>query len=100
MDYDINLKHLSYFITTARLGSINRAAQTLYISQPHLGKIIKELERTAGTMLFERTRGGVNPDSGWKRLSGTGRGNSAGGPVPSGLPLCLQSFRSFPDGLP
>ena len=46
MDYDINLKHLSYFITTARLGSINRAAQTLYISQPHLGKIIKELERT------------------------------------------------------
>ena len=59
MDYDINLKHLSYFITTARLGSINRAAQTLYISQPHLGKIIKELERTAGTMLFERTRGGV-----------------------------------------
>ena len=59
MDYDINLKHLSYFITTARLGSINRAAQTLYISQPHLGKIIKELERTAGAMLFERTRGGV-----------------------------------------
>ena len=59
MDYDINLKHLSYFITTARLGSINRAAQTLYIFQPHLGKIIKELERTAGAMLFERTRGGV-----------------------------------------
>lgn len=59
MDYDMNLKHLSYFIATARLGSINRAAQALYISQPHLGKIIKELEHTAGAVLFERTRGGV-----------------------------------------
>lgn len=59
MDYDLNLKHLCYFIATARLGSINRAAQALYISQPHLGKIIKELEHTAGTVLFERTRGGV-----------------------------------------
>lgn len=59
MNFDLNLKHLSYFIAVARLGSINKAAQTLYISQPYLGKIIKELENTAGTVLFERTRSGV-----------------------------------------
>lgn len=60
MGLDLNLKHLEYFITAARLGSINKAAQALYISQPYLGKIIKDLEASAGTVLFERTRGGVN----------------------------------------
>lgn len=60
MGLDINLKHLEYFITVARLGSINKAAQTLYISQPYLGKIIKDLESSVGTVLFQRTRGGVS----------------------------------------
>ena len=41
MNMDMNLKHLEYFITVARLGSINKAAQSLFISQPYLGKIIK-----------------------------------------------------------
>lgn len=59
MGFDMNLKHLEYFITVARLGSINKAAQTLYISQPYLGKIIKELETNVGAVLFQRTRGGV-----------------------------------------
>ena len=40
MSYDINLKHLEYFIKVARLGSINKAAQMLYVSQSHLGKIL------------------------------------------------------------
>lgn len=60
MNMDMNLKHLEYFITVARLGSINKAAQSLFISQPYLGKIIKELEHTVGTILFQRTRGGVS----------------------------------------
>lgn len=59
MGLDLNLKHLEYFITVARLGSINKAAQEHYISQPYLGKIIKDLESTVGTVLFRRTRGGV-----------------------------------------
>ena len=46
MSYDINLKHLEYFIKVARLGSINKAAQMLYVSQSHLGKIIHDLELT------------------------------------------------------
>lgn len=60
MGFDMNLKHLEYFITVARLGSINKAAHALYISQPYLGKIIKELETNVGAVLFQRTRGGVN----------------------------------------
>lgn len=59
MGLDLNLKHLEYFMTVARLGSINKAAQEHYISQPYLGKIIKDLETAVGTVLFQRTRGGV-----------------------------------------
>lgn len=55
----MNLKHLEYFTTVARMGSINKAAQVLFISQPHLGKIIQELERTAGAPLFIRSSHGV-----------------------------------------
>lgn len=57
--YDINLKHLAYFSKVARLGSINKAAQLLYISQSHLGKIIHDLEETVGVPLLNRSRQGV-----------------------------------------
>ena len=43
-EIDINFRHLEYFIKVARLGSINKAAQALYISQPYLGKIMHDLE--------------------------------------------------------
>ena len=42
MSYDINLKHLEYFIKVARLGSINKAAQMLYelmTEQAHIGRL-------------------------------------------------------------
>lgn len=55
----MNLKHLEYFITVAQMGSINRAAQALFISQPHLGKIIRDLEQSAGVPLFTRSNHGV-----------------------------------------
>lgn len=57
--YDINLKHLAYFSKVARLGSINKAAQLLYISQSHLGKIIHDLEKAVGAPLLNRSRQGV-----------------------------------------
>lgn len=59
MGLDFNLKHLEYFLEVAKLGSINKAAQSLYISQPYLGKIIKDMEQAVGSVLFKRTRGGV-----------------------------------------
>lgn len=60
MNRDINLKHLDYFVTVAKMGSINKAAQALFISQPYLGKIIKDMENNMGVMLFRRTRHGVS----------------------------------------
>lgn len=59
MNFDLNLKHLEYFLIVARAGSINKAAQKLYISQPYLGKIITELETHMGTVLMQRTRSGI-----------------------------------------
>lgn len=59
MKYDINIRHLEYFTKVAKLGSINKAAQSLYISQPYLGKIIHDLEETLGARLLNRSRSGV-----------------------------------------
>lgn len=60
MKYDLNIRYLEYFTKTAKLGSINKAAQALYISQPYLGKIMQELETTLGIRLFNRSRSGVS----------------------------------------
>lgn len=59
MGYDINLKHLEYFIKVARVGSINKAAQLLYISQPYLGKILHDMEESLGGPLLNRSRQGI-----------------------------------------
>lgn len=59
MNYDINLKHLEYFIKVAKLGSINKAAQALFISQPYLGKIVHDLEDKLGAPLLNRSKQGV-----------------------------------------
>ena len=55
----MNIEYLRYFATVAELGSINRAAHALFISQPHLGNIIRDLEDELGTVLLQRTRKGV-----------------------------------------
>ncbi len=47
-----------YFLTVARLGSLTKAADALFIAQPSLTKYIKRLERELGGELFDR---GKNP---------------------------------------
>lgn len=59
MQYNISLKHLECFIKVALLGSINKAAQALFISQPHLGKMIHDLENEFGYLLLNRSNQGV-----------------------------------------
>ncbi len=55
----LNLKQLEYFSVVAQYGSINKAAQALYVSQPHLSHILQDLEEDIGTALLTRTKKGV-----------------------------------------
>jgi DNA-binding transcriptional LysR family regulator len=49
------LKPLRAFCQVARLGSVSRAAETLYLSQPAVTLQLQALERELGQRLFERS---------------------------------------------
>ncbi len=51
---------LDYFLRVAELGSINRAASDLHLSQPSLSRHIAALEHEMGAQLFTRNQGGVS----------------------------------------
>ena len=55
----MTLQQLNYIITISETGSINKAAEKLYVSQPSLTSAIKELEKELGIVLFNRTGRGV-----------------------------------------
>ncbi len=49
-------KQLRAFVYTSRLGTLTRAAEALYLSQPAISLQIKALERELDVQLLERTR--------------------------------------------
>ena len=49
------LKPLRAFCQVARLGSVSRAAEALYVSQPAVSQQLQALEREFGARLFERS---------------------------------------------
>lgn len=51
----MELQQLKYFVQTAKLESVSKAAAMLCISQPALSKAIKNLEVDLGFPLFDRT---------------------------------------------
>ncbi|MGW6614656.1 transcriptional regulator CynR [Streptomyces erythrochromogenes] len=51
----LELRHLRYLIAVAEHGSFTRAAEALRISQPTLSQQVKQLERTVGAQLLDRT---------------------------------------------
>lgn len=55
----MNILYLKYAIEVAKAGSINKAAENLYIAQPNLSRAIKELESSLGITIFERTSKGM-----------------------------------------
>lgn len=57
----MNLNSFSYVIEIERCGSINRAAQNLYISQSNLSSALKALEDELGYHIFSRTSKGITP---------------------------------------
>ncbi len=60
------LVHIEGFLEVARLGSVSRAAEALFVTQPTLTARLHALEREIGDRLFVRTRHGM-------RLSDAGR---------------------------
>lgn len=57
----MNLNSFSYVIEIGRCGSINRAAQNLYLSQSNLSSSIRALEDELGYQIFTRTSRGIIP---------------------------------------
>lgn len=50
----MNLKQAHYIRTIAQEGSITAAAKKLYISQPSLSQMLKQVEAELGVSLFDR----------------------------------------------
>ncbi len=55
----MNVLHMKYAVEVARLGSLNRAAETLFVAQPNISRSIKELEADLGITIFTRTAKGM-----------------------------------------
>lgn len=55
----MEIKQLEYFVAAADQGSLNRAAQQLYTTQPNVSKVIGALERELRTPLFQRSNRGI-----------------------------------------
>jgi DNA-binding transcriptional LysR family regulator len=62
----VELRHLRYFVAAAETENISRAALKLHVSQPALGRQIRDLEDEIGFGLLERTAKSV-------RLTDAGR---------------------------
>ena len=55
----MTLQQLYYVITISEAGSLNKAAEKLYVAQPSLTGALKELERELGITIFNRGGKGV-----------------------------------------
>ena len=50
---------MRYAVEVARLGSLNKAAETLLVAQPNISRSIKELEADLGITIFQRSAKGM-----------------------------------------
>ena len=55
----MNILHMKYAVEVAKVGSLNKAAETLLIAQPNISRSIKELEADLGITIFDRTSKGM-----------------------------------------
>lgn len=65
----VNLDLYRVFYTVAKCGSLTKAAEELYISQPAVSQAIKQLENQLGGQLFNRTHKGMElSETGGKQI--------------------------------
>ena len=57
----MNYSHVELVLEIAAAGTISKAAENLYISQPSLSAALKSIEAEIGTPLFKRSKSGVEP---------------------------------------
>ena len=50
----LNYQHLLYFWTVAREGTISKACELLFLTQPTISAQLRSLEKAAGAKLFNR----------------------------------------------
>ena len=67
-----NLRHLKYFIATAELGQVSRAAIELSVSQSAVTAAIRELEAVLGVRLFQRSSLGMTLTEAGRRFLASG----------------------------
>jgi len=55
----MNTKHLLYFLEIAKQKNMNKAADTLFVSQSSLSQYLSRLEQEMGSLLFYRQKGNL-----------------------------------------
>jgi len=60
-DSRVKFRHLQCFLAVAQFGGVQKAAESLSITQPAVSKTVAELETILGVKLFERGRHGAVP---------------------------------------
>lgn len=55
----MNILHMKYAVEVAKVGSIRKAAELLFMAQPNLSRSIKELESDLGITIFDRSAKGM-----------------------------------------
>ena len=57
----MTIQQLRYVTMICKEGSINKASELLYVSQPSLTSAVQELEKELGITIFNRSGRGVTP---------------------------------------
>ena len=70
----MNIQHMKYAVEVARVGSVNRAAETLFAAPPNISRAIKELESDLGIIIFERSAKGVKLTADGEEFIGYAKG--------------------------
>ncbi len=70
----MNIQHMKYAVEVARVGSVNRAAETLFAAPPNISRAIKELESDLGIVIFERSAKGVKLTADGEEFIGYAKG--------------------------